>query len=281
MNHSIQNSHYTFGDTDLAARRLVILSGVFDPYSREFITQWAPVQPRFAIDLGCGPGATTRLLHEASGAQSTLGIDSSQNHLARARERAVPGLEFECHDLREHPYSFGPAELIFARFILTHLADPAHTLAGACARLQSNPAGGPSRLLVQETSRMESEYPILSRYYELVFELQRRVGQAMYIGREFGDIAERALREAETAMGPSVRIAHVSERRFEVEARNMAELHLMNLRTWREDPVAKAAFDADELDHLDRGLSDILHGQVTVPPVQLGLGELVLERVRD
>lgn len=49
------------------------------------------------IDLGCGTGVLTALLHERLGAASTLGIDSSPNMLAKAP--SGPGIEFRLGDI--------------------------------------------------------------------------------------------------------------------------------------------------------------------------------------
>ncbi len=42
-----------------------------------------------AVDLGCGTGELTRLLHDELGAASTLGIDNSKAMLERAAEFAT------------------------------------------------------------------------------------------------------------------------------------------------------------------------------------------------
>lgn len=64
----------------------------------------ALVQPRRGlrtIDLGCGTGELTAVLHRQLGAASTVGIDRSANMLAQAARQAVPGLEFRQGDLNE------------------------------------------------------------------------------------------------------------------------------------------------------------------------------------
>jgi len=45
------------------------------------------------LDLGCGTGELTALLHERLGARRTLGVDSSEKMLEAARARSVAGLE--------------------------------------------------------------------------------------------------------------------------------------------------------------------------------------------
>ena len=58
------NSPYTFGDTDVAATRLRLLHESFGPGSVAFLSDVATPDAgaRVAVDLGCGPGRTTRML---------------------------------------------------------------------------------------------------------------------------------------------------------------------------------------------------------------------------
>lgn len=59
--------------------------------------QPAPVE--HAVDLGCGTGAPTVLLHRHIGSRDTLGLDSSESMLAKAAALAIPGLRFERRDI--------------------------------------------------------------------------------------------------------------------------------------------------------------------------------------
>lgn len=69
-----------------------------------FFDLLALVQPRpnmRVIDLGCGTGETTRLLHERLAASETLGVDNSETMLAKSRAHVVPGLRFERGDIAD------------------------------------------------------------------------------------------------------------------------------------------------------------------------------------
>lgn len=95
-------------------------------------------------------------------------------------------------------------------------------------------AGG--RMIVQETAAVQSSDPALARYYEVVGDLQRHHGQDLTIGARLGQLAEVA--------GP--RVVHSAPRVYRPPARAMARLHVLNLQNWRDDPYARATFDAGE-----------------------------------
>jgi trans-aconitate 2-methyltransferase len=82
----------------------------------------APIPDGRAADLGCGTGELTRELHQKTLARETLGIDSSEAMLAKARERAGEGVRFERGDIGR----FAPAEpfdLVFSNAALHWVPD--------------------------------------------------------------------------------------------------------------------------------------------------------------
>lgn len=255
------SNHYTFGDNDRAATRLELLARTFEEPSRALLQRFAPPRPRLALDLGCGPGFTTRLVHEVSAAERTLGLDASEKYLDQGRASAPPGVELAREDVTQPSGDVPEAELVFCRFLLTHVSDPGAAL--TAFRRYVAPGG---RLLLQETASMATTHPALNRYYELVATLQAHYGQTLYIGREL----ERFV------IGVPFTVAHSGVRRFERPASTMARLHLQNLVTWRADPFAQRVFDLAELDELERRLSAVAEEVERAAPVSLGLGELVL-----
>lgn len=257
---TIQN-HYTFGDGTLASRRLALLAQAYEPPSRALLELYRPRDLGLALDLGCGPGHTTRLVHRVSGARRTLGLEASERYLSQAREGAPPGVEFVQEDVTAPSRRVPAARVVFCRFLLTHLADPEAALCGF--RELVEPGGV---LLLQETARLASEHPAFCRYYELVAQLQAHYGQRLYIGQELEQLAA----------GAPFQVLHSQVRRFEQPAATMAELHALNLATWRFDEFAQRAFDGAELEQLEQRLLDIARGAERVAPVSIGLGELAL-----
>ncbi|RYZ08380.1 MAG: class I SAM-dependent methyltransferase [Myxococcales bacterium] len=254
-------NHYTFGDNARAATRLELLARAFEEPSRALLERFAPRAPRLALDLGSGPGFTTRLVHEVSAAQRTLGLEASDKYLEQARGSAGQGIELVREDITRPSGTIPAAELVFCRFVLTHVADPAAALTAFRGYLA--PGG---RLLLQETASMETTHAALNRYYELVARLQAHYGQTLYIGRELQRFAA----------GAPFSVVHAGIRRFERSAAVMAQLHLQNLMTWRADPFAQRVFDAAELNDLEQALRAVAEGEDRAQPVSLGLGELVL-----
>lgn len=253
--------HYTFGDGARAAQRLALLASVFQEPSRALLKRFSPREPGLALDLGAGPGHTTQLVHRVTGARLTIGVEASEKYLEQARAGAPAGVQFVREDVTEPRGAAPAAELVFCRFLLTHVRDPRAAIRGF--RRYVAPGG---TLLLQETAHMEASHPALARYYELVSQLQAHYGQTLYIGQQLERLAD----------GAPFAVVHAGVRRFERPASLMAELHVQNLRTWRADGFAARTFDGQELSHLEGLLSAIAGGQERAAPVALALGELVL-----
>ena len=114
---------------------------------------------------------------------------------------------------------------------------------------------------------MTGSHRALARYYELVAELQRRHGQRLDMGRALSDLPDSRLYD----------VRYSGERRFSLSGSRMAELHRLNLMTWRHDPLA-ASFDPYELEALDAELAQIAAGRGARALVEYSMGELVVER---
>jgi trans-aconitate 2-methyltransferase len=71
-------SIYSFGETDLPAERLRVVAQVFEPTSEAFVSETVLDHPRLTVDLGCGPGFTTRLLSRVTRSTRTVGMDRSE-----------------------------------------------------------------------------------------------------------------------------------------------------------------------------------------------------------
>ena len=89
--------------------------------ARDLLFQLPPFDPPIVYDLGCGPGNSTELLAQAFPNAQIVGVDSSEEMLAAARER-VRGATF----VAQHVEDWGPsakAGLIFANAVLQFVPD--------------------------------------------------------------------------------------------------------------------------------------------------------------
>jgi trans-aconitate 2-methyltransferase len=88
-----------------------------------------PVPDGRIVDLGCGTGELTKVLHEEMEAKETVGIDSSTAMLERAQSAhsAVPGLRFEEGDIAT--WLGEDLDLVFANASLQWVDDHLNLLA--------------------------------------------------------------------------------------------------------------------------------------------------------
>ncbi len=230
---------YAFGDSSVAAERLALLADVFDTPSRLLIADEAPRSPRLALDLGCGPGHSTRMLAEASQARRTVGIDASAAHVGTARDVA-PELEFVVHDLTRTPFPLADADVAYARWVLAHLPDPAIRVKSWLTQLA--PGGV---LLLEETERIDSAEPVLVRYLALARDVVAARGASLEAGpllaafdpSPVGDVVRNGVREWPVALPAA------------------ATLFALNLRVWGSDSAVPLA--ADDVASLQAALDDL------------------------
>jgi trans-aconitate 2-methyltransferase len=261
-----EKEHYTFGDSDLAAERLRLLARVFEPGSTRLLSSLTPIGGAVALDLGCGPGHTTRLLAAHSDVSHVIGLDQSPRLLeAAAREQADPRLSFALCDVTSPPFPAPRASILYSRFLLTHLRNPTEVV-----RAWASTAVAGARLVLEETASMTAEHAALRRYYALVERMQAHYGQRMYVGRELAALG--------IAAAPEWRIERSETAVSSLPATHMARLHLLNLQTLSQDAFVRENFDARELAELSAELARIASGAVCAAPVSLGMGQLVLRR---
>jgi len=239
---------YTFGDTDEASARLRKLAEVYEPETRALLqaarTLYGSRAVSLAVDLGSGPGWSTALLHSVIRPERTIGLEASARYVAEARANQWH-LEFFEHNVLQHPFPVGGADFLFCRFLLTHLSSPAAALMAWSAM-----AAPGAFLVIHETEKLETSDPVLSRYYEMVAEMQRHYGQELNVGAILDGCFEASNWNA----------VHAKSIRLEKPARVMAGLHLPNLRTWGKNEFAARAFDPGEVASLESALGRIASG---------------------
>jgi hypothetical protein len=156
-----------------------------------------------------------------------------------------------------------PADLIYGRFVLTHLRDGL----GVLDRWADAASSG-GRLALEEVDTLAADDEDLSRYYALVEALQTAHGQRTYVGREL----------AELPGSSRWRLERLVRRPAPLPAAVAARLHALNFEAWRHEPFITGRVPAAELDRLGASLEALATGARTAAPVRWILAQAVLRR---
>ena len=101
---------------------------------RDLVQRIPLVHVAHAVDLGCGPANSTEVLRDRYPEAEIVGVDSSEDMIAAARER-VPEIAFELADLREWRTK-EPLDAILANAVLQWLSDHATLIPALIAGLK-------------------------------------------------------------------------------------------------------------------------------------------------
>jgi SAM-dependent methyltransferase len=171
------------------AERLRLLARVMWPTTRALLRRAGLRAGMRCLDVGCGAGAVTLALARLVGPSGqAVGIDRDGPGLEIARREAaarrLPAVfrQAEALELDEPPVH----DLVFARFLLTHLREPAAALARLVAA--ARPGGVVVVEDIDSTAYVSAPpCPAFARYVELYREVVRRRGADPDIGpRLFG-----------------------------------------------------------------------------------------------
>ena len=243
---------YAFRDSDTAAARLELVGELFEPTTRAFLSELGRRDVELALDLGCGPGHATRLIAEELAPRRLVGVDTSSRFLE------VAGVAFEtlAHDVAETPFPLAPADLLFCRFLLSHVGEPARALAGWVDALA--PGG---RILLEEVEWIRTADRAFGLYLATVRTLLAARGHRL----EIGPLLDRV----DPPTGLRRRASRVVT--ISPDADRVAWMFLLNLRAWSDDPLLAPETVAE----LEAGLAGGPHG-----PITWGLRQIAWEAER-
>jgi len=170
----------------LAGReRLRILARVMWPTTKALFERVGIADSARCLDVGCGGGDVTQELARLApnGHVTGIDLDAAKLDIAR-REQAAAGISniaYRREDLFETRRAAERYDLIYVRFVLTHLPDPAAGLAALCARL------APGGMIVVEDIDFSGHFchpdsAAFGRYLALYTEAVARNGGDANIG---------------------------------------------------------------------------------------------------
>ena len=193
---------YAFGDTELARERLGIVAAVFAPCTSELLQQLPPREPRYVIDVGCGPGYTTALLEAAFPRASVTGLDASAAMIDEAAQRGLHA-SFLVADVTA-PLRL-PADIVYSRLLLGHLPDPEAAVATWVRAMRP-----PGLLVCEEPVRYRSEDSAFARYEALVTAVVAARGSRLWAGPVLDHDPPGCARELDRVVEHPVRVGRAA-----------------------------------------------------------------------
>ena len=230
---------YSYGDSDAALRRLRLLATVFEACTRRFLERLPLTEPERVLDLGCGPGETTRLLARRFPDARVTGVDSSPRAIAQARtSQQAPAPRFAVADVTASPLPEAPVDLIYARLLLAHVRNPIETV---CEWTRQLRPGG--MVALEEIEQISTDDRGFREYLELAALPLRARGTEMDVGRRLAE------------MSPPGRTTMTSSTcTLQATGQQAAKMFALNLETLRRDPTVQAQYSESELDRIAKGL---------------------------
>lgn len=177
--------HYVIRGGIKGRERLKLVSRVMHPNTCLLFERAGVAEGMICIDVGCGSGDVTLELSRRVGSNGkVIGADLDQTKIDLARQEAadlaVGNVEFRLFDVRtcSDECEF---DLVYARFLLTHLRNPA-SVVGTFYRLLK-----PGGLLITEDIDYSGHFvfpesPAFNRYHELYCAAVRKRGGDPDIG---------------------------------------------------------------------------------------------------
>lgn len=167
---------YTFGTDKIGENRLKSIAYFFNPLAKKFIKKHLGYDINNAIDLGCGPGFTTKMLSEIINCNNIIGFDNSRNFIKTAKLK-YNNLKFILYDVTKIPFPI-KADLMYCRFLLSHLPDVLSVVNNWIEELNKN-----GKIFIDEVEDVITEKNIFKRYLKINSDLIKSQNAKLFIGK--------------------------------------------------------------------------------------------------
>jgi SAM-dependent methyltransferase len=256
-------SKYQFTDTDLAAQRLKYLGEVYAESTRDFIRDVVNYRPRLVLDLGCGPGYTTHLLADLTQCSQIVGLDNSKRFISLAEQNKTDQVSFRLHDITSVPFPVGPCDLLYCRYLLTHLRNPLNIIEKWATQMRSK-----GLLLLEEVEWIHTRNGIFTTYLNIVEALLVSQSHQLYVGpvihrMESPDLLKRRSSQI---------------RRLSVLNHQAATMFHMNIQSWKHQPFIRANYQGEVIAGLENDLKNMTTEKNNSSEIVWGLRQIVFER---
>jgi trans-aconitate 2-methyltransferase len=230
---------YVFASDELGGERLLRLHELFSEFTESFLEEYGEKNLSLCLDLGCGPGFTTRLVADTLSPQNVIGLDNSEYFIRKALEfsRDYPTISYQIHDVTKIPFPTEKADLIFFRFVLTHMAKCMESLHNWSGQLKEN-----GLILLEETDSIQTNVSVFRKYLDIADRLLESNGNRLYVGELLENAQYRPFLEKKIS-----RLSHVP-----ATLSQAAKIFQYNILAWRKQKFIKENCSREELDDLEK-----------------------------
>ncbi len=153
--------------------------------------------------------------------------------------------------------------MIFCRFLVTHLADPADALAKLATQLNH---GG--LLMLEEIERIDTVHPVLCSYVGIVEAMLQSQSNTLYAGS--------LIAELDTPQGLQNVASEV--RRIAVINSDAANLFRLNMRVWKDHTFIRRNYSEKTIRDFDSALEAIASDCATASEIEWGMRQVIFQR---
>ena len=258
---------YVFAGKKTAAERLEKINKLFFPITKTFLQSQSHVSKKIIslVDLGCGPGYTTRALSSIINADRYIGLDNSKYFINQAMElsRDFPRITYKLHDVTSVPLPIKKADIIYLRFLLTHMPDPKRSVLEWSTHLNN---GG--LLLIEETEGIKTELSIFEDYMEISNALLKANGNVLYIGKMLDELK----------YGGKLKKKYSDVAKVSASTKQAAEIFLFNIPSWKNSEFIKDNY-YDCVWEIEAELKEIVEVNDDRKTIEWEIRQIVLEKI--
>lgn len=194
--------------------------------------------------MGCGIGHTTRALSTIVEADEFVGLDNSVYFIERARELSndLPHISYKLHDVAKIPFPTGKADIIYSRFLLTHMPTPKR-----CIRDWSTQLNTGGLLFIEETEDIKTEVPVVKEYIKITYALLKSNGNILFIGKILDNWDSQG----------KLKKRYSGVAKVPASTKQAAEIFLLNIPFWKDTEFIKENYYED-IERIEAELKELL-----------------------
>lgn len=254
---------YVFAKDQIGLDRAKMLHSVFAGSSESFLSEFGEKGKNLILDLGCGPGYTTRTVSKTLAPKMIIGLDNSDSFIEQAKifSKDIQGIEFQTHDITHIPFPVTQADGIYFRFVLTHMQDKFGSLFNWSTQLKTK-----GMILLEETESIHTENPAFIKYMDIADNLLKSNNNQLYIGKQLN-----AQNYSPHFTKKTSRISRVG-----ATSSKAADLFQYNILAWREQKFVQDNYSNQELDDLENEIQQLRNSKDSAIVIEWSIRQMVL-----